>query len=117
MDFDEAVGTHSRWKREVRRYLGRQDGSLRPAEVSLDNKCELGQWIYGEGAQYSSFPEYTKLKYEHARFHLAAGELVRKANSGDLIAAEAEPCSSSDFSTSSAAVVIAIMAMKNRVSE
>ena len=117
MDFDEAVGTHSRWKRKLRRYLAKQDGSLRPAEVSLDNKCELGQWIYGEGALYSSFPECTKLKYEHARFHMAAGELVGRANSGDPIAAEAEPCSSTDFSTSSSGVVIAIMAMKKRVSE
>ncbi len=117
MDFDQAVGTHSRWKRRLRRYLAKQDGSLHPAEVSLDYKCELGQWIYGEGARYSSFPEYTKLKYEHARFHGVAAELVRKANSGELIAAEAEPCSSSDFSTSSSAVVIAIMAMKYRASE
>jgi hypothetical protein len=45
MDFDEAVGTHSKWKRKLRRYVAKHDGSLRPADVSLDHKCVLGQWI------------------------------------------------------------------------
>jgi hypothetical protein len=76
----------------------------------------LGEWIYSEGASYSSLPEYTKLKYEHARFHTVAAELVRKANSGDSIDAEMEPCSYSEFSKSSAALVKALMAMKRRLS-
>jgi hypothetical protein len=116
MDFDEAVCTHSKWKRNLRHCLTKHDGSLRPADVSLDDNCVLGQWIYGEGASYSSCPEYTKLKYEHARFHTVVAELVRKANSGDSVDAEMEPCANSEFSTSSAAIVIALMAMKKRLS-
>ena len=116
MDFDEAVATHSKWKRKLRQYLDKGDGSLRPAEVSLDHKCTLGQWIYGEGAKYSSLPEYTRLKYEHARFHLAASEIVKKANSGGDVIHQVEPCSSSEFSAASSAIVIALMAMKKRVS-
>lgn len=116
MDFDEAVSTHTTWKRKLRDSIAKHDGSLRPAEVSVDHKCLLGQWIYGEGASYFSLPEYTKLKYEHARFHLVASELVKKANSGESVDVEIAPCSSSEFSTASAAVVIAIMAMKKRLS-
>jgi hypothetical protein len=54
MDFDEAV---SKWKCKLRHYLAKHDGSLRPADVSLDHKCVLGQWIYSEGATYSSLPQ------------------------------------------------------------
>jgi hypothetical protein len=116
MDFDEAVCTHSKWKRKLRQSLAKRNHGLRPTDVSADDKCMLGQWIYSEGASYSSFPEYTKLKYEHTRFHMVAAELVRKANSGNSVDAEMEPCANSDFSTSSAAIVIALMAMKKRLS-
>ncbi len=117
MDFDEAVATHSKWKRKLRLYLATHDGSLNPEAVRLDHKCVLGQWIYGEGAGYSSLPEYTRLKYEHARFHAVAAELIEKANSGEAMRAEIEPCSSSEFSRSSSALVIAMMALKKRLSE
>ena len=117
MDFDMAVAAHSQWKRRLRDYLAKHDGSLHPNEVSLDHNCELGQWIYGEGASYSALPEYTRLKYEHARFHAAAAEIVRKANSGDSATDEIQPCSASEFSTSSTAVVMALMSMKKQVSK
>lgn len=117
MDFDEAVGNHTKWKRKLRHYVAKHDGSLRPADVSVDHKCVLGHWIYGEGRKYSSFPEFTKLKYEHARFHMIAAEIVKKANAGEWISAEMEPCSNSEFSISSAAIVGALVAMKKRLSE
>jgi len=115
MNFDDAVSTHSKWKHQLRDRLAKRDGSLNPHEVGADHKCELGEWIYGEAASYSSFPEYTKLKYEHARFHTVAMDLVKKANSGELIDEEIAPCSNSEFSTSSSALVMAIVAMKKRL--
>jgi hypothetical protein len=115
MDFDEAVSSHSQWKRKLRNDLAKHDSSLRPVEVALDHKCPLGQWIYGEGSSYSALPEYTKLKYEHARFHTVAADLVNKANCGESIEQDLEPCSSSEFSNASSAVIIAITSMKKRV--
>jgi len=38
MDFDEAIGNHSKWKRRLRQSLTKRDGSLNPSEVSLDHK-------------------------------------------------------------------------------
>ena len=116
MDFDEAVGLHSKWKRKLRQALANRDGSMRPAEVTVDYKCVLGSWIYGEGAAHSALPEYTKLKYEHARFHSVAADLVKRANAGELVDAEMEPCSTSEFSIASAATVIAMMEMKKWLS-
>lgn len=115
MDFDEAVATHSQWKRRLREYLGKKDGSLSPVEISLDHKCALGQWIYGEGQRYSALPQYTRLKYEHARFHQAAAALVDSANGGENVDQEVAPCSSSEFSNASSAIVIALMDMKKQL--
>jgi hypothetical protein len=116
MDFDEAVTLHSKWKRKLRASLAKHDGSMRVAEVSLDHKCVLGKWIYSEGASHSELPEYTKLKYEHARFHMVAAELLKRANTGESVDREMAACADSEFSKSSAAVVIAIMAIKARLS-
>ncbi len=115
MGFDEAVSAHTAWKREFRRCLAKNDGRVRPANLSV-YQCELGRWIYGEGENYSSLPEYETLKSEHVRFHGIAAELVNKANSGESIDAEMEPCCNSEFSKSSSAIVIAIMAMKKYLS-
>ena len=114
MNIDEALMAHTRWKRKLREDLSRPGNVLRPNDVSFDHKCELGDWIYGEGAGYSALPEYTKLKYEHARFHAAAAEIVRKANSGEVAIEDMQPCANSNFSTASSAVVIALMSMKKR---
>ena len=117
MDFDDAIGTHSRWKHRLRALLAKRDLSLNPSEVGLDHKCELGQWIYSTGARYSDFPEFIKLKYEHARFHLAAAELVRRAHAGESIEQDIAQCSHSEFSLASAAVVMALMSIKRKMSE
>lgn len=116
MDFDAAIGIHSKWKRKLRDSLAKHDRSLSPASVSIDHKCELGLWIYSEGTTYSALQEYTNLKYVHTRFHRVAAELVTKANLGESIEAEMEPCSNSEFSTASSAVVMALIAMKKRLS-
>lgn len=115
MDFDEAVATHGKWKRKLRRYLAKRDGTMNPAQVGVDHECELGQWIYGEGSSYSALPEFAKLKDEHARFHTAASEIVRKANLGGSVAEEIAPCSSSEFSKASSGLVLSIMSMKKLI--
>jgi len=112
MNFDDAIGAHAEWKMKLSAYISRPDGSLDAAAVSRDDKCALGQWIAGEGVKYSRLPEYAKLKAEHARFHKAAGEIVKKAASGGKVSEEMALGGRSEFSAASNAVVTAIMAMK-----
>lgn len=114
MNFDEAIQAHSAWKMKLSNYLRKPDGSLKPAEVSLDNKCALGQWIYGEGAKFAGIPEYTTLKAEHARFHKAAAAVISKADSGQSTSEDTALGSKSDFAQASSAVVAAIMAIRRK---
>jgi methyl-accepting chemotaxis protein len=112
MDFDQAIAAHSSWKRKLSTYLQKPDGSLKPAEVALDNKCDLGKWIAGEGAKFSSLKEFGLLKTEHTRFHKSAAAIVVRADKGEKVTDEVGFGANSDFGNASAAVVQAIMQMK-----
>ena len=115
MDFDEAVLAHIAWKERLFECLIRRDGSLNPSELEVDNCCELGRWIHGEGSQYSGYPEYTTLRREHARFHKAVGDVVKGALLGLSIKPETLLGTGSEFGRASAAVVTAIVALKSKV--
>ena len=114
MDFDEAIKAHSAWKMKLSTYLKKPDGTLKSSEIQIDNKCALGQWIYGEGAKYSTHPEYATLKQEHEKFHKAAAQVVSKADLGQSTSEETALGSKSEFAAASSAVVSAIMAIRRK---
>lgn len=113
MNFDEAIKAHSDWKMKLSAYLRNPDGSLQATTVGLDNKCPLGVWIHGEGSQYASLPEYAILKSEHAAFHKAAAEVIRKADAKQDTTEDVALGSGSPFASSSTKVVQAIMKMRS----
>jgi|SRR5579864_3631198 len=117
MNFDQAIGAHGAWKLKLSVYLRKHDGSLKSQEASQDNKCELGQWIYGEGKKYSTLPEYAALKNEHGRFHKAAAAVIEKADAGQSVSDETALGAKSEFGTASSAVVLAIMNMKTHTAK
>lgn len=49
---------------------GELEGS--PLSVKADNKCIVGEWIYGPGVSCRDMAEYSELKTVHADFHLEA---------------------------------------------
>ncbi len=112
MNFDDAIAAHSAWKARLRTYVKNPDHSLKAADIEVDSKCVLGQWIYGEGKQWSSSAGYSTLQREHAKFHVAAAAVVRKADSGQSVSEEIALGAASDFTTASAAVVNAIVRMR-----
>jgi Chemoreceptor zinc-binding domain len=112
MNFDQAIVAHGRWKAKLSAYIKKPDRSLSASEVMPDNQCELGQWIHGDGAKYAALPEFQTLRSEHARFHKAAAEIIRKADSGKDVSEEVSSGSKSEFSTATVAVVDALAALK-----
>jgi hypothetical protein len=114
MNFDEAIIAHSQWKLKLRSYVAQPDGSLKAGEVQLDNKCSLGQWLYGEGQKYSGFPEYATLKEEHAKFHKAAADIIRRADAKQDVSKELALGQKSDFLTASSNVINAITALRKK---
>ena len=116
MDFNKAIKAHSNWKLRLSAYAGIRDGTLKPEEIEADNKCALGRWIYGKGTRWARLPEYTILKTEHAVFHIAAAEVVRKINSGNNVDVEIAPRSNSTYEKTSLSVVATLVEMKRKVS-
>jgi len=115
MNFDEAITAHSLWKRKLKTYIDKPDGSLKVAEIQVDNRCALGQWIYGEGAKYQSLPEFATLKEEHTKFHRAAADIVRRADAKEDVSKDLAVGQKSAFLTSSTGVINAIASMKQKV--
>lgn len=115
MDFDEAIKAHGAWKLKLASYLKKPDGSIKATEIQPDTNCVLGKWIHGDGTKWSQFPEYATLKEEHARFHRAAADIIRKADSGQNTSEETALGSKSEFSSASTAIVRAIMVIRQKV--
>jgi len=115
MDFDRAILAHRHWKDKLNDYLTNRDGTLSANTIEQDNQCELGKWIYAEGHKHSRLTEFEALRSAHARFHKAAADVVRKADSGANISGETVLGGHSEFSSASTAVVKAIMDVKHKV--
>lgn len=85
---DKAIGAHGAWKVKLKQNI---DGtlSLNLAEVSIDNRCEFGKWLYSHTGAQTSDPHYKEVLTLHKAFHSAAGEVVSKVMKGDKAGAEA----------------------------
>lgn len=113
MDFQAAINAHVGWKIKLSKYLRQTDGSLDPRAIERDDACDLGRWMRGEGAdQCGDKPVFLKLRADHAKFHKAAADIVRKANAGQKVSSETALGAHSPFSDASSSVVSAIMELR-----
>jgi methyl-accepting chemotaxis protein len=115
MNFQQAIQAHVNWKMKLASYIANPDKSLNPVDVSASDGCELGKWLSGEGRKYATAPEFAPLAANHARFHAAAGEIIRKADAGQCVEEEVALGGKSAFSQASAAVVSALMKLKSKI--
>jgi len=112
--FFKALEAHTNWKIRLRKHLdGTSEEVLDPDVVCKDNQCTLGQWIYGEGANYQDIESYAQLKQVHADFHQCAADIIRKKDSGAI--AEAETQFSTTYNTLSRAITKILVAMNSLV--
>ena len=114
MNIDEAIAAHASWKRKLASYLEQGERTIDVNNLGADNKCALGKWLYGEGQRLASDPDFKLLVQEHARFHRAVADVVRRADAGVEVRAEIALGSNSEFGKASSSVIRALMAMKRR---
>ncbi len=117
MKFDEAIQAHAAWKIKLTTYIRKPDGVLKSAEVRVDNKCALGQWLHGEGKEHASLDEYRTLISEHARFHRTAGEVIDRANKGLEKNGDRALNFYSEYGVASRSVVKAIKDLQKKVED
>ncbi|OIP11264.1 MAG: hypothetical protein AUK53_08815 [Betaproteobacteria bacterium CG2_30_59_46] len=89
MNFDDAILAHIKWKVRLARFIdGTSTEKLKSEDVCKDNLCDLGKWIYGEGAIFNTKPHYQSLVTKHANFHRCAAAVVKKVESNDSVGAK-----------------------------
>ncbi len=116
MNFEDAIAAHIKWKVRLNQFIdGTSTEKLSSATVCKDNLCDLGKWIYGDGAQYKSAPHYQDLVKKHANFHICAADVVKKVETGDK--AGAKGLLGAAFAVASKETVAAIMELKKEAAK
>ena len=111
MNFDDAISAHIKWKVRLSQFIdGTSQEKLQSATICKDNLCDLGKWIYGEGAVYKALPKYQDLIKKHANFHVCAADVVKKVENNDKVGAKA--ALGGAFAAASKETVTAIMDLK-----
>ena len=115
MNFDDAIQAHAGWKIKPADYLKHSGGTFTSGETGTDNRCLPGQWLHGEAKKnHSSLPHHQTLMTEH-RFHRIVGKIAGRADSGQVVNAEAALGNDSEFAIASLHVQRAIRTLKVNV--
>ncbi len=87
LNLKQTLDVHAAWKQRLQNVIdGMSLEQLDVATVAQDDLCVLGKWIYGDGrVHYGHLPEYEVLRQAHSQFHLCAGEVLAKSQSGNLV--------------------------------
>jgi hypothetical protein len=89
MDWMEVIGAHVMWKQRLTAFLaGDSTEALDSDTIRLDNRCALGQWIYGDGTAMAQLPRYDEVRDLHAQFHQLAADIVQLHLAGNTAAAD-----------------------------
>ena len=115
LNFEQAIEAHARWKSKLQKYIAHPDHSLDPVKTTQDSLCDLGKWLHGAGKKHSQLAEFGRLLSDHARFHRAAGDIIRRADTGERLGEEVALGGKSEYAQASTAVVSALMKMKGLV--
>ena len=81
LNFMAAIDIHMRWRARLEGFIqGTDSEKLSPEVIGRDDRCELGRWIYGAGAQrYGTLDTFAEMKAQHAHFHVCAGKVLATA--------------------------------------
>lgn len=104
IDIDAAIAAHKAWRGHLRFFLdGISNKTFTIESVRDHTACALGQWLYGPGADYNLFTQYSDLKEVHRLFHETAAEITRLHQAGD--SERAETLLADEFTTYSRRVI------------
>lgn len=85
LNLKEVLAAHDAWKVKLKTELmGKSATPIDVTVVASDCKCVLGKWLHSTGKkQYSKLPEFKTALDAHAKFHIAAAEVVIEHQSGN----------------------------------
>jgi Chemoreceptor zinc-binding domain len=90
LNLKQVLDAHMAWRVRLEAVLnGTSKERLEVAQISPDNLCVLGKWLYGPGkVSLGTTPQYEVLRNTHLTFHQMAGKILADFNRGDKSGAE-----------------------------
>ena len=81
----KAIGAHGKWKLNLRTAINTGKSDFSPFDVSCDNKCEFGKWLYGPTItpDLKAGKPYQVVRRLHADFHRSASAILKHALAGN----------------------------------
>jgi Chemoreceptor zinc-binding domain len=115
IDIDAAIASHLEWKDRLVAYLlGTSQERLSADEICQDNKCELGQWLYGAGQQtLGAHVSYPMLMMRHKQFHAEAAKVITLHQAGEFERASA--ALERDYARASHLVICLLKNLRNNL--
>lgn len=115
MNLDEAITKHAEWKVKFRSAITKKE-KLDAAAIGMDNRCDLGKWLHGEGKRmHSANGNFSVLIDLHAAFHKAAGRIAAVINAENYDQAEKMLGAGTEYTLASSNVAAAITRLKKNV--
>ncbi len=109
------IAAHGKWKLHLHRASEGISVDVVPGTARLDDRCELGQWLYGGGSDgLLDSEEHEHLRSLHARFHVVAAERLADALEGRRSRAKQALEPGSEFLTLSGTLIDAIDRKRGR---
>lgn len=116
MDWMGIINAHVMWKQRLQKLLdGTSEETLNPAIIGMDNRCTLGQWIYGDGQAHRESEAFEEVRLMHADFHKLAAEVVNLHLAGK--AEEARGLLNGDYAKLSERLKRRILGLSQQVSK
>jgi hypothetical protein len=82
IDIKEAIDAHVRWRQRLEDYIS-GSGSLGAGDAADDDRCDLGQWLHGEGQnRYGHLALFEDLKTAHTQLHERVGTILGRLRAG-----------------------------------
>ena len=112
MNLDNAVQTHAQWKTKLRSAISKHE-QLDLIALSRDDRCELGQWLHGEGkASYGGLASHADCVHKHVAFHSEVTKVARAVNAQQFDAAEGMLNGGTPYAKASSALGVSFLQLR-----
>jgi methyl-accepting chemotaxis protein len=112
MNLDNAVQTHALWKTKLRSAISKHE-QLDLIALSRDDRCELGQWLHGEGkSSFGGLASHADCVHKHLAFHREVTKIARAVNSQQFDTAEAMLNAGTPYAQASSALSVSFLQLR-----
>lgn len=112
MNLDNAVQAHAQWKTKLRSAISKHE-QLDLMTLSRDDRCELGQWLHGEGkASYGGLTSHADCVHKHVIFHSEVTKVARAVNAGQFDVATDMLNAGTSYAKASSALSVSFLQLR-----